>query len=89
MVHWLGQSARDARERSGRMQVHVAASLGVNQVTISRFEQGRSWPRDPDLLLAAYADDLDIDPREIWEAALALWRAAGDATPLQKLLEQR
>lgn len=85
MLYWLGRAARDAREQKGRLQVHVAASLGVNQDTVSRFEHGRTWPRDPDLMIAAYAEDLDIDPRDIWDAALACWRTDGQAASLDDL----
>lgn len=77
MLHWLGLAARDARERAGRLQVHVAASMGVNQITISRFERGERWPRNVDVILAAYADDLDIDARDIWADALARWLEQG------------
>lgn len=74
MLAHLAEAARAAREAKGRLQVHIAASVGVNQVTILRFEQGKTWPRNPDRIIAAYADDLDIDPREIWDDALTRWR---------------
>lgn len=76
MLHWLAAAARDAREAQGRKQVHVAASLGLNQETIGRFERARTWPRDPDAIIAAYADDLGIEPIDLWEDALRRWRAA-------------
>lgn len=75
MLPWIGGAARAAREAGGRKQVHIAATLGVDQSTIGRFEGGRAWPRDPDKVIAAYADDLDITPLEIWDAALRMWRA--------------
>jgi transcriptional regulator with XRE-family HTH domain len=74
MLYWLGIVAREAREARDRKQVHIAAVLGVNQMTVSRFEQGRAWPRDPDQIIAAYAEDLDLDPRDLWEEACRRWR---------------
>jgi transcriptional regulator with XRE-family HTH domain len=75
MLPWIGAAARAAREARDRKQVHIAATLGVDQGTIGRFEGGRAWPRDPDKVLGAYAEDLEIDALEIWETALADWKA--------------
>lgn len=81
MLFWLTHAAREARLQAGRLQVHVAASAGVNQSTIDRFEKHEAWPRDPDRFVNAYADDLDIRPDQIWAEALRLWQEhlAGDA----------
>jgi transcriptional regulator with XRE-family HTH domain len=79
MLPWIGAAARAAREARARKQVHIAATLGVDQGTIGRFEGGRAWPRDPDKVVAAYAEDLDMDPLEIWEAAVAEWAAGRKA----------
>lgn len=53
----------------------------MDQSAVSRFEHAKGWPRGkdgrgPDQLIAAYADDLDLHPIELWEAALAMWRAS-------------
>ena len=77
MLYWLGLVAREAREARGRKQVHIAASLSVNQETIGRFERGEAWPRNPDLTVVAYADDLDVDPRDLWGEAVRRWRDEG------------
>jgi hypothetical protein len=74
ILQHLGAAARDARVAGGRLQVHVAAQLSVDQGTIRKFEQGKHWPRDPDAMVAAYARDLDMDPRDIWDEALRRWR---------------
>lgn len=74
MLFWLTRAARDARIAAGRLQVHVAASANVNQSTIDRFEKGGAWPRDTDRFVNAYADDLDIEPVQLWDEALRLWR---------------
>lgn len=76
MLYWLAEVARDARKTAGRKQVHIAASTqaGVDQSTITRFEKrSGGWPRNPDATIKAYADDLDVSPRELWRAALELW----------------
>jgi hypothetical protein len=76
MMYWLREASRELREAKERKHVHIAASGNVDQSTVSRFESGDSTPRDIDGLIAAYADDLDLDPREIWAMALRAWDAA-------------
>lgn len=84
MLYWLAQTAKELREQAGRKQVHIAAAMSTDQSTIYRFEQGRTWPRRTDALIAAYADDLDIeDPRDIWNHALQLWLERGDAPSVE------
>lgn len=78
MLYWLGHTCARARHLAGRKAVSVAASVKpvpVDQSTISRFEKGLSWPRDADKLVRAYADDLDIEPVDLWEQALTDWQA--------------
>lgn len=88
MIHWLAQAARQLREEAGRKQVHIAATMSIDQSTIYRFEQGNTWPKRADLVVAAYAEDLDIsDPREIWELAMRLWREHGEAPTVADLQE--
>jgi hypothetical protein len=49
------------------------STLRVNQETIGKFERGQRWPRDPDRTIAAYAEDLDIEPFVLWREALRRW----------------
>jgi hypothetical protein len=63
-------AAEAARERRGRLQVHIAASLNRDQSTIYRFEEAKAWPRNPDLVIQAYADDRDISAADIWADAV-------------------
>jgi hypothetical protein len=81
MLPWLAQAARELREARGRKLVNVASSLGASESTVWRFENAVGWPERPDLMIAAYADDLDIAPLAIWSRALELWRAAEEAPP--------
>lgn len=81
MLHWLAKACADARVASQRKQVHIAAGADLDQSAVWRFEAGKGWPREPDKLIAAYADDLDIDPAQIWEAALEMWKADRASRP--------
>lgn len=89
MSYWLARAAKAAREAADRKQVHVAASANKDQSSIYRFEQGKSWPQDTDLLVAAYADDLDIDPIDLWQAALDMWRESGEQANVAQLAARR
>jgi hypothetical protein len=74
MLFWLSKAASAARDEARRKQVHVAAGADVDQSTIWRFERAGAWPRNPDRVVAAYAEDLDITAFDLWEEALRLWR---------------
>lgn len=76
MVYWVAEAAKEAREEADRLQVHVAAGINKNQSAIARFEDHKNQPRNLDETIAAYADDLDIDPRQLWARALEMWIAA-------------
>lgn len=89
MLFWLARAAKELREAADRKQVHIAASIDKDQSTIYRFEQARAWPRQADLIVAGYADDLDIDDaRTIWRRALELWEAEGNAPSLPDLMSE-
>lgn len=74
MLFWLSRACTAARKTANRKQVHVAASADVDQSTIARFERAVAWPRHTDRVVAAYADDLDIDAIDLWREALRLWQ---------------
>ena len=78
MSFWLSAAAKDLREKAERKPVHVAAGANLDQSTVWRFEHRGTFPRDVDALIAAYADDLEIDAIDIWNLALKLWRADED-----------
>lgn len=70
MLECLGAACRDERKEAGVRQIDVATAAGTSHASISRFENGRSWPRCPiDSLLGAYA-------AETGTAAVALWTEA-------------
>ena len=70
---WLGRACRQAREEREVVQVEIAAAIKVNQATIARFEDGTAWPRRPEEVLMAYANELEIDVRLLWLHAFVLW----------------
>ena len=73
LLPWLGRACRTAREEAGIKQVRIAAAIDVNQATIARFEDGTAWPRNPEELLMAYANELFMDVRLLWLHAFVLW----------------
>lgn len=87
MLYWLKRAATELRTDRERRMVHVAASMDADQSTIWRFEHEDSWPQRPDLLVAAYADDLGISPMAIWARALALWEASGAVSDIHDLMQ--
>lgn len=89
MTFWLAAAAKELREAAGRKQVHIAASMNKDQSTVYRFELGEAVPRELNLFVAAYADDLDIKAIQIWERALQLWREANDEASVTELLRAR
>lgn len=85
MLYWLARAAKDAREAAGRKQVHVGAEVNRDQSAIYRFEQANAWPRNPDLILAGYAQDLDISPLDLWQRALDMWRDSGEVATVAEI----
>jgi transcriptional regulator with XRE-family HTH domain len=94
MLFWLARVARQLRTQAGCKQVEIAAALSrvgehTDQSTVYRFEQARAWPRSPETLIAAYAEELEVDAREIWALAIALWQEHGPAPTLETLTAYR
>lgn len=77
MRYWLAYTVKSLREAAGRKLSHVAASADRDQSTIYRFERGTmTFPSETDHIIAAYADDLDIEPYVIWQLAVDNWVAS-------------
>jgi hypothetical protein len=94
LMFWLGRVARQVREDSERMAVHIAAAVYVTESTISRFETGQTVPRKLDEIIAAYAAEADRAPAEIWGEALDAWNesrrsaAKAGSTDVKRILEE-
>lgn len=92
MRYWLARTLRQTRESRGvsrdaiRMLVPGRDGNPMDISTLSRFENGQTWPREIDALVPAYALLCGIeDPRELWKQALADWLAKGAAPTVGQL----
>lgn len=74
LLYWLARTCREEREAAGRLTVHIAAVIGKNQSSITRFESGTTWSRDIHQVVGAYAEDLGTTSDALWEKALHAWR---------------
>jgi hypothetical protein len=82
----LAKVAKDARITAGLTYAHIAVHVqkrngreGVSDSTVARFEYGKTWPENPDAMLAAYGAACDLDPRELWHTAIAASRETSSA----------
>jgi transcriptional regulator with XRE-family HTH domain len=81
MLRHLGRVARQRREEADVMLAEVAArfraltSVKKTEGAFSRFERGETQPTYLDQVIDAYAAELDVEPFEIWQAAVEAWRA--------------
>jgi len=72
MLQALGRVAREARLAKGLRQIDIATAAGVSHGAISRVERGVSWPKDPDLIVAAYERECGLIEDEIWRRAVRM-----------------
>jgi lambda repressor-like predicted transcriptional regulator len=73
---WLARTARELRQARGLKLLDIATRAGVAENTVHRFERWPGWRRDTDLIVAAYAHELGVEPAEVWAAALDSWRSS-------------
>lgn len=73
MRRYLGPACRTMREAAGIRLIDVATTADTSEGTLSRFERGHWWPKDPDAWITAYAIELDLPPAEFWRVALETW----------------
>lgn len=78
MLLYLSEAAKAARERAERRVEGVADLADVSVGAVYRFERGESWPHKVDQVVSAYADIAGVEPLEIWQRALNLWRKYGE-----------
>jgi transcriptional regulator with XRE-family HTH domain len=71
----LGRACLRARETAGLRQIDIAIAAHTTDGVVSRFEAGQRLPRDLDRLVAAYASECDVEPYDLWIAALNAWQA--------------
>lgn len=73
MLKHLGRVAKARRRKREMKLVQIGAALDKSEGSLSRFEAGESW-KQLEETVNAYAKELDVEPDELWEAALAEWR---------------
>lgn len=75
----LGAVARELREAKDVLAVEIGARIRHTEGVVSRFERGETVPRNLDLMVQAYADELDLDPADIWQMTIKRWRELPEA----------
>ena len=84
MLFWLAFVCRKARlghvprikalDIASRIRDYTPRGESVDNSTITRFEQGTTWPRTPvDAIVSAYAEELGLEPITLWTEALRRW----------------
>ena len=79
LIPWLALACHGVREVAGTSQGEIARLEGLAPSGITRFEQGRNWPKDPERIVKAYAVATGYDDsRSLWAIAIGLWKRYGD-----------
>jgi hypothetical protein len=84
-AHWLGHFCQGGREVRGLRLVDVGRGR-IDNATLSRFEREAKWNRNPEAIVACYAEAFGIeDSRNLWEMALREWNQMGEPPSTPKL----
>lgn len=93
MRYWISTVLREAREEAGVPPKNVAQLADVDNSTLSRFENHRTWPQNLDRMVAAYALIAGVeDPRDLWREAVQRYvkdggqPVLGELSPAQRSL---
>jgi hypothetical protein len=73
LLSCLVAECQRARRSAGRKNIRVAVEADVSERTISRFEGGETWPRDPERIVAAYASVSGVPAPDLWRRAVDRW----------------
>lgn len=71
----IGQVVRERRQAEHVKLVRVGAALDKSEGSLSRFESGQVWA-ELDAVVTAYANELGVEPVELWAEAVERWRKA-------------
>jgi transcriptional regulator with XRE-family HTH domain len=76
LLDYAGPVLRAARERAGATQREVAERAGASTATISRLENGITFPSEPliDAIIDAYSVITGVPRLELLERAAADWQ---------------
>lgn len=72
----LTRICRAIRETAELRQEDIAALVGVTKGQISYLESGKSWPREANPFLDAYAKLDGTTISELWIRAIEAWRSS-------------
>lgn len=88
MRYWIVEAAKAARLEAERKPIHIAVQFDGDQSTVWRFENHKNFG-NIDLMVAAYAADLECDPIDIWELGIKKWRESGSQANVTELKDRR
>lgn len=74
MLKHLGLVAKEMRGKKRIRRSAIAARIKKESPAIGNFENGKTW-QALDELVNAYAEELGIEPTDLWRAALENWEA--------------
>lgn len=74
MVTHLARVARELRRGQDVRAARIAVALDGSESRVARFESGAQF-RKVDEIVDAYAQELGVEPIDIWRAALKGWEA--------------
>lgn len=78
MLAWLAWTGQLLRDQANASIEDVASMAQVSSRIIERFEKGENWPRELEVILAAYANVARLDDSLTpWDVAVDLWRKHG------------
>jgi hypothetical protein len=75
ILEHIGQVVRERRQAEHVKLVRVGAALDKSEGSLSRFESGQVWA-ELDAVVTAYANELGVEPVELWAEAVERWRKA-------------
>lgn len=81
LIAALAEECKTAREELGASHGDVFASFDRESrpqtiKTVERFEDGLTWPRNPQATVDAYANLSGVPSWELWQQAIDRWRLA-------------
>lgn len=91
LLYWIANTCRLLRDDADASIELVAAAAGESARVLARFEDCDNWPRELEVIVAAYAEVAGLkDSLAPWEIAFDLWHRHGELpTPIRSAGTQR
>ncbi|HEX5591998.1 MAG TPA: helix-turn-helix transcriptional regulator [Solirubrobacterales bacterium] len=67
---YFGEALEEARSHADLSRLAIAEVLGVDEATVWRWENGKNWPEDPDVVAAIYSREGQPSVLDLWTKAL-------------------